>query len=84
MRQSNRIAGDVTCDITPDEFVKTYHAAMQEKHVFRGQEFVIVGARLDVPPQSWIALLPLHNPTGPRSQDRGCSLQCTCESDAHY
>jgi hypothetical protein len=31
-RQLKRIAGDVTSDITPDEFVKRYHAAMQEKH----------------------------------------------------
>jgi hypothetical protein len=31
-RQLKRIAGDVTSDITPDEFVKKYHAAMQEKH----------------------------------------------------
>ena len=33
-RQIKRIAGDVTSDITPDEFVRRYNAAMKEKHDF--------------------------------------------------
>ena len=33
-RQIKRIAGDVTSDITPGEFVRRYNAAMQEKHDF--------------------------------------------------
>jgi hypothetical protein len=31
-RQLKRIAGDVTNDVTSDEFVRRYNAAMQEKH----------------------------------------------------
>jgi hypothetical protein len=33
-RQIKRIAGDVTSDITPEEFVKRYSAAMKEPHDF--------------------------------------------------
>ena len=33
-RQLKRLAGDVTSDITPSEFVEKYNAAMQEKHDF--------------------------------------------------
>ena len=33
-RQIKRIAGDVTSDITPEEFVRLYHSAMKESHDF--------------------------------------------------